>query len=99
MKAVAMSLGLALCLSAAALAQNIELQVELLGPLGTQSSHKGDRVFARVVSPAALAGDTVEGKVTEVRSGNKLRGQSVLNFSFDTLQHGAVTAPISAEVK
>src|ERR1035441_1791681 len=64
------------------------MKVELMGPLGTKPSHKGDRVFARVAEPVSLKGDTVEGTVKEVRSGGKLHGNSVLNFTFETLQHG-----------
>ena len=76
--------GLALLLPGAVLAQEIEMKVELMGPLGTKTSHKGDRVFARVIQPDGLKGDTVEGAVKEVHSGGKLHGNSVLNFSFET---------------
>src|SRR5690242_10930821 len=91
-------LALALATAGAAYTQEMDLQVELMGPLGTQSSHKGDRLFARVVTPDSFRGDTVEGKVTEVRSGGKIHGQSILNFTFETLQHGQAI-PISTQVK
>src|ERR1017187_109917 len=91
--------GLALLLPGAVLAQEIEMKVELMGPLGTKTSHKGDRVFARVLQPDGLKGDTVEGTVKEVRSGGKLRGNSVLNFSFETLQHGGQPVEISTEFR
>jgi outer membrane protein OmpA-like peptidoglycan-associated protein len=77
----------------------MELKVELMGPLGTKTSHKGDRVFARVIQPDGLKGDTVEGAVIEVHSGGKLHGNSVLNFSFETLQHGGQQVPISTEIR
>jgi hypothetical protein len=86
-------------LAGIAQAQEVELQVELMGPLGTQISHKGDRLFARVVTPAAFQADTLEGKVTEVRSGGKIHGQSVLNFTFETLQRRGEAIPVSAQVK
>src|ERR1039458_7660001 len=73
-------LGLALLLPGAVLAQEIEMKVELMGPLGTKTSHKGDRVFARVLQPDGLKGDTVEGTVKEVRSGGKLHGISALKL-------------------
>ena len=88
-----------LLLSSAAVAQELELQIELMGPLGTKTSHKGDRVFGRVVRPEALKGDTVEGAVKEVHSGGKLHGNSVLNFSFDTLQHAGQAIPVSTQIK
>ena len=79
-------------------AQDTEIQVELMGPLSTQSSHKGDRVFARVIAPQNLAGDMMEGKVSNARAGGKFRGQSVLNFTFDTLQHRGESIPVSCQV-
>jgi hypothetical protein len=91
--------GLALLLGGIAAAQEMEVQVELMGPLGTQTSHKGDRVFGRVTRPDGFKGDTVEGRVTEVRGGNKLRGTSTLNFTFETLQHAGQAIPISSQVK
>jgi outer membrane protein OmpA-like peptidoglycan-associated protein len=80
-------------------AQNIEIQADLLSPLGTQTSHKDDKVAARVTLPEALKGDTLEGKVTDVRSASRLRGSSVLNFTFDTLRHAGAAVPISAQIK
>jgi hypothetical protein len=77
----------------------MEMKVELMGPLGTKTSHKGDRVFARVLQPDSLKGDTLEGAVKEVRSGGKLHGNSVLNFSFETLQHGGQAVQISTEIR
>ena len=68
-------------------AQDIDIHADLLSPLGTQTSHKDDKVTAQVTSPDALKGDTLEGKVTDVRSASRLRGSSVLNFTFDTLRH------------
>jgi hypothetical protein len=91
--------GLALLLPGAALAQEMEMKVELMGPLGTKTSHKGDRVFARVAEPVSLKGDSVEGTVKEVHSGGKLHGNSVLNFSFETLQHGGQPVEISTEIR
>jgi len=89
----------ALLLSSASLAQDLDLQVELTGPLGTKISHKGDRVSGRIRNPDALKGDTVEGTVTEVRSGGKLRGNSVLNFRFETIQHAGQAIPITTQIK
>ena len=91
--------GLALLLPGAALAQEIELKVELMGALDTKTSHEGDRVFARVLQPDGLKGDTVEGAVKDVRSGGKLHGNAVLNFSFETLQHGGQPVQIDTQIK
>src|SRR5690349_12306330 len=80
-------------------AQEIELQVELSSQVATATARKGDPVAATVLSPAALAGDTVEGKVTEARSGAKLGGQSVLTIDFDLLKHGGTRIPINSQLK
>jgi OOP family OmpA-OmpF porin len=92
-------IGLALLLTGAVQAQDMDVQVELLGPLSTQNSHKGDTVTARVLSPDSLKGDIAEGKVTEVKSGSKIHGTAVLNFTFETLQHGGQAIPISGQIK
>ena len=98
MKISALLVGSAL-FAGLAQSQEMDLQVELTGPLSTQTSHKGDRVSARVMAPDALKGDTLEGKVTEVRSGGKIRGTSVLNFSFETLQHGGTAVPVATQIR
>jgi hypothetical protein len=51
----------ALLLTRAALAQDLDLQIKLMGLLGTKTSHKGDRVYGRIRTPDSLKGDTVEG--------------------------------------
>jgi outer membrane protein OmpA-like peptidoglycan-associated protein len=77
-------------------AQDVELQVELMNGIGTGSSHKGDLVSARVLSPAALQGDIVEGKVGKVEQGG---GKAVLTFAFETLRHAGQAVPISSEIR
>lgn len=79
-------------------AQEIPMTVDLQQPLSTNSSHKGDPVSARIIDPPALQGDTVTGHVTEVKTGNKFRGEAVLNFTFDTLQHSGTGIPISTQI-
>ena len=79
--------------------QDIEIQIELSNQVGTATSWKGDLVAGRVLSPASLVGDTVDGKVTESRSGAKMGGQSVLTIQFDTLRHGGAAIPINTQLK
>src|SRR5689334_25118328 len=90
---------LALLVCGPAIAQDIDIQLELQQQVGTDVSRKGDLVTARVLSPANLLNDTVEGRVNEVRSGSKVGGQSVLSIHFDTLRHGGTIVPISAQMK
>lgn len=80
----------------AAQAQDLQLQVELMNGVGTGSSHKGDLVSGRVVAPAALQGDILEGKVANVEQGG---GKSVLKFGFETLRHAGQAVPISTEIQ
>lgn len=77
---------------------DVPFTVELGAPLSTSSNHKGDPVTGRVVDPPAFGGDTLQGHVTESRQGNKLHGDAVLNFSFDTLQHGGQSIPVEASI-
>ncbi|MCX6631454.1 MAG: OmpA family protein, partial [Candidatus Solibacter sp.] len=62
-------------------------------------SRQGDLISGRVVTPAHLAGDLVEGRITESRSGAKLGGQSAFSFTFDTLRHGGAAIPISSQFR
>jgi len=82
--------------AAAAQAQEVLLQVELMNGMSTSSSHKGDLISGRVLSPAGLQGDIVEGKVSNVQQGG---GKAVLKFSFETLRHAGQAVPISSEVR
>jgi OOP family OmpA-OmpF porin len=80
-------------------AQPVDLQVELMNQMGTDTSHKGDLISGRVLAPAQLQGDIVEGKITESKSGAKLGGQSAFSFNFDTLRHGNAVVPINSQLK
>ena len=77
-------------------AQDTEIQVELMNGIGTGSSHKGDLVSARVLAPAALQGDVLEGKIANVEQGG---GKTVLKFNFETLRHAGLAIPISSEIR
>lgn len=80
-------------------AQEVEMQVELTCQVSTTSSRRGDPVSATVMSPAALSGDVLEGKVTQAKSGAKMGGQSVLTMNFETLHHGSTVVPINTQLK
>jgi outer membrane protein OmpA-like peptidoglycan-associated protein len=89
-------LAFALLLVTAVQAQDVELQVELMNGIGTGSSHKGDLVSARVLAPAALQGDVLEGKIANVEQGG---GKAALKFSFETLRHAGEAIAITSEIK
>jgi len=86
----------ALLLVPAAHAQELQLQVELMNAVGTGTSHKGDLVSSRVIAPAALQGDILEGKVAGVEQGG---GKAVLKLSFETLRHAGQAVPVSSEIR
>ena len=62
------------------------LRVELLNTLSTDASQRGDRFEARVVEPAAYAGATVAGRVTNVRRSGKIRGTAELQLAFEQVR-------------
>jgi hypothetical protein len=88
--------GLALLLAAGwAHAQEIDLQVELLNRVGTDTCRKGDLVTAKIVSPTGFVGSTVEGKVTQCAQS---RGGSALDIDFDILRQANAVTPINARI-
>ncbi|MBI4874055.1 MAG: hypothetical protein HY822_05425 [Acidobacteria bacterium] len=82
------------------IADNTEFRVKLLAPLSTETNRKGDKIAAQVVSPPQFAGAMMEGEVKESKSGGKVTGKSVLNFTFQTLApKEGQPIPVSSEVK
>lgn len=62
------------------------LAIELLNPVSTDVSHRGDRFQARVVEPAQYAGFIVEGRVAEVKRPGKVKGVAQLQLAFDQIR-------------
>ena len=65
--------------------KNVTLALELLSPLSTQVSKKGDRFECKVLSPAQLAGSIVSGHIRKVKSSGKGKGKSEMDLAFDTI--------------
>ncbi len=76
-----------------------EFRVKLLSPIDTRTSRKGDTITAQVIGPDAFRGDILEGKIKESKSGGKAKGESVLSFSFETLNHAGQPVPVQSSVK
>jgi len=89
----------ALPLGAQTIPPETEFRVKLLAPLSTETNRKGDKFTAQVLAPDQFKGDMMEGEVKESKSGGKVRGTSVLNFSFHSIHHGGGAVPIDAQVK
>ena len=62
------------------------LAIELLNPISTDVSHRGDRFQARVVEPSQYAGFIVEGRVAEVKRPGKVKGVAQLQLAFDQIR-------------
>jgi hypothetical protein len=60
--------------------------VELLSPLSTDVSQRGDRFQVRVVQPNEFAGYVVDGHVVNVKRPGKAKGKAELQLSFDQIR-------------
>ena len=69
-----------------AIPRNTILALELLTPLSTDASQRGDRLQARVIEPAQYSGYIVEGRVAQVKRPGKVKGVSELQLAFDQIR-------------
>src|SRR5215203_5153239 len=69
-----------------AIPRNTILALELLTPVSTDVSQRGDRIQAKVIEPAQYAGYVVEGRIAEVRRPGKVKGVAELQFAFDQIR-------------
>lgn len=69
-----------------AIPRNTILALELLTPLSTDASQRGDRLQARVTEPSEYAGYIVEGRVSQVRRPGKVKGVAELQLAFDQIR-------------
>jgi type IV secretion system protein VirB10 len=66
--------------------RNTILALELLTPVSTDASQRGDRLQARVFEPAQYAGYIVEGRVSQVKRPGKVKGVAELQLAFDQIR-------------
>jgi len=79
--------------------RNTILALELLTPLSTDASQRGDRLQARVFEPSQYAGYIVEGRVAQVRRPGKVKGVAELQLAFDQIRsNDNRTATLHAEL-
>jgi hypothetical protein len=69
-----------------AIPRNTILALELLTPISTHASQRGDRLQARVIEPAQYSGYIVEGRVSQVRRPGKVKGVAELQLAFDQIR-------------
>ncbi len=85
--------------SAISIPRNTVLAIELLNPVSTDVSQRGDPFKARVVEPAQYAGFIVDGRVAEVKRPGKVKGVAQLQLTFDQIRSpDNRTAPLRAEL-
>lgn len=66
--------------------RNTILALELLTPLSTDASQRGDRIQAKVFEPSEYAGYIVEGRVAQVKRPGKVKGVAELQLAFDQIR-------------
>ncbi len=62
------------------------LTVELLVPLSTDVSQRGDRFQARVVEPGEFSGAIVDGRVIDLKRPGRVKGVAELQLSFEQIR-------------
>ena len=72
--------------SSLSIPRNTILGLELLTPLSTDVSQRGDHFEARVTEPSEYAGATVEGRVSQVKRPGKVKGVAQLQLSFEQIR-------------
>ena len=72
--------------SSLAIPRNTILALELLTPVSTDASQRGDRLQAKVFEPAQYAGYIVEGRVAQVKRAGKVKGTAELQLAFDQIR-------------
>jgi hypothetical protein len=82
-----------------AIPRNTILALELLTPVSTDASQRGDRIQAKVIEPAQYAGYIVEGRVAQVKRPGKVKGVAELQLTFDQIRsNDNRTATLHAEL-
>ena len=79
--------------------RNTILALELLTPVSTDASQRGDRIQARVIEPQEFAGYIVEGRVAQVKRPGKVKGVAEIQLAFDQIRTpDNRTATLNAEL-
>jgi hypothetical protein len=64
---------------------NTKVSLQLLSPISTGASKKGDKFSCKVLTPMEFAGAVVEGHVRSVKRSGKADKESKLDLAFDTV--------------
>jgi hypothetical protein len=69
-----------------AIPRNTLLALELITPVSTDASVRGDRIQARVLEPQQYAGYIVDGHIAQVKRPGKVKGTAQLQLAFDQIR-------------
>ena len=69
-----------------AIPRNTILALELLTPVSTDVSQRGDRIQAKVIEPAQYAGYIVEGRIAGLKRPGKVKGVAEMQLAFDQIR-------------
>ena len=73
-------------IGAISIPRNTVLGLELITPVSSDASQRGDRIQARVVEPAQYAGYVVDGHIAQVKRPGKVKGVAQLQLAFDQIR-------------
>ena len=73
-------------IGAISIPRNTVLALELITPVSSDASQRGDRIQARVVEPAQYAGYVVDGHIAQVKRPGKVKGVAQLQLAFDQIR-------------
>src|SRR5690348_10403253 len=62
-----------------------KMSLQLLSPISTATSQKGDKFSCKVLTPAEYAGVIVEGHVRSVKRSGKADKESKIDLAFDRI--------------
>ena len=65
--------------------KDVEIIVELVDELSTETNKAGDKFFARVVSPVEIQGAIIEGRVSKVDRPGRIKKRSEMLLAFDRI--------------
>ncbi len=85
----------ALTIAPGARAQEVPMSIQLISPLASGSSHRGDAFTARIESPMGFKGDTIRGKISQTGSSH---GLASVDITFTSITHGGIDVPIACTI-
>lgn len=64
---------------------NLKMSLQLLSPINTATSKKGDKFSCKVLAPAEYSGAVVEGHIRDLKRSGKVDKESKIDLAFDSI--------------